>query len=71
MGKGAEGRGKRKGWFSKRRRDERRAEKHDPVDALTSEHSHARRSRAVCLLAKVVSLELDGCETTSDEQDTK
>jgi len=63
MGKGADGREKRKGWFSKRRRDERRAEKQDPEDALTSEHSHARRSRAVCLLAKVVSIELDGCDS--------
>lgn len=58
MGKGADGRESRKRWFSKRRRDERKAEKQDPEEAL----GRARRSRAVCLLAKVVSVELDGCE---------
>lgn len=69
MGKGGEGRERRKRWFSKRRREERRAAgSDDPHDALTGEHRHARRHAVKCLLTKIVGIELEECKIRSDDE---
>ncbi len=69
MGKGGEGCERRKGWFSKRRRDERRAARSDdPHDALTGEHRHARRPAVKCFLTKIVGIELEECKIRSEDE---